>query len=232
MTMARLLIHVEGQTEEAFINEILRDHLVKAGYESVSARIVGNARLRRRRGGIRPWPSVRKDIINHLRQDSGCIATTMVDFYGLPKGGDGAWPGRAEATSPQTTIKASRVQEALRDDLAKEFGPGFDPRRFIPFVVMHEFEGLLFSDCTAFAEGIGRTDLEPDFKKIRDAFKTPEDIDDSPLNCPSRRVQNLVSSYEKPLLGTLAALEIGLVRIRAQCPHFDSWIEDIESRIS
>ena len=33
--MARLLVHVEGQTEEAFVNEVLREHLVGVGYESV-----------------------------------------------------------------------------------------------------------------------------------------------------------------------------------------------------
>jgi hypothetical protein len=82
--MPRLLIHVEGQTEEAFVNEILQNHLVAAGHDSIAARIVGNARLRRRRGGIRAWPPVRKDIVRHLSEDPGCIATTMVDDYGLP----------------------------------------------------------------------------------------------------------------------------------------------------
>src|SRR5712692_3170489 len=95
--MARLLIHVEGQTEEDFVNEVLRDHLVSKGYHSVEARIVGNARLRQRRGGIRPWPSVRTDIVNHLLEDPGCVATTMVDYYGLPQKGPASWPGRARA---------------------------------------------------------------------------------------------------------------------------------------
>ncbi len=53
--MARLLIHVEGETEEAFVNELLADHLHGFGYEIVSARLIGNARLRERRGGIRAW---------------------------------------------------------------------------------------------------------------------------------------------------------------------------------
>jgi hypothetical protein len=39
-------------------------------------------------------------------------------------------------------------------------GSRFDVRRFIPFVVMHVFEGLLFSDCAAFSRGIDRPDLE------------------------------------------------------------------------
>src|SRR5277367_5230628 len=95
--MKRLIVHVEGQTEESFVNEVLRDHLVEKGYHSVEARIVGNARLRRRRGGIRPRPSVRTDIVNHLRQDPGCIATTIIDYYGLPDSGQGGWPAKALA---------------------------------------------------------------------------------------------------------------------------------------
>src|SRR5258708_7014898 len=176
--MARLLIHVEGQTEESFVNEVLSGHLVGIGYEAVSARIVGNSRLRQRRGGIRPWLSVRKDIINHLKQDAGCLATMMVDFYGLPDAGDRAWPGRAAAAKAETLRKAPIVEAALANDVAKEAGEQIDSARFIPFVVVHEFEGLLFSDCGAFAQGIGRTDLEPHFRQIRDAFPTPEDIND------------------------------------------------------
>ncbi len=42
--MSRLLIHVEGETEETFVNEVLSPHLVSFGYQSVSARLIGNAR--------------------------------------------------------------------------------------------------------------------------------------------------------------------------------------------
>lgn len=230
--MARLLIHVEGQTEEDFVNEVLRDHLVNQGYESVGARIVGNNRLRRRRGGIRGWPSVRKDIVNHLHQDPGCIATTMVDFYGLPKLGDGAWPGRATATGQSTQSKALSVEKALLKSVIEAMGAKFDPKRFVPFVMMHEFEGLLFSDCAAFGRGIGQMSLEPKFRQIREAFATPEDINDSPVTAPSKRVEQIVSGYEKPLLGTLAVLEIGLTRIRAECPHFASWLNKLESIVN
>ena len=152
--MARLLIHVEGQTEEGFVQEVLREHLVANGYDTVDARIVGNARLRRRRGGIRPWPSVRKDIVNHLKEDTSCIATMMVDYYGLPQG-RGAWPGRAKAATLPASEKARCVEEAVLEDFVKYFGSP-SPARFVPFVVLHEFEGLLFSDCAAFSRAIGR----------------------------------------------------------------------------
>lgn len=229
--MARLLVHLEGQTEETFVNEILRDYLLAKGYEVVSARIVGNARLRLRRGGIRPWPAVRKDIINHLKEDPACIATTMVDYYGLPREGEGAWPGRREAAGLKTSKKALSVENALFNDVMAEMGSRFNPRRFVPFVVMHEFEGLLFSDCAGFSRGIGQPGLETAFQAIRDQFPTPEDINDSPITAPSKRVQELVPGYEKPLLGSLAALEIGLNFIRRECPHFDGWLVQLESRI-
>jgi len=230
--MARLLVHVEGQTEEDFVNFVLRDYLLHCGYQSVSARIIGNARLRRCRGGIRAWLTVRKDIINHLHEDPGCVATTMVDFYGLPQHGDRAWPGRAAAVGASGHQKASVVEEALRDDLAHEMGTDFDITRFLPFVVVHEFEGLLFIDCAAFARGICRPDLEPSFSQIREGFATPEDIDDSPVTAPSKRVEELVPGYEKPLFGALAILEIGLDPIRAECPHFDDWLHQLESLVA
>jgi hypothetical protein len=114
--MARLLVHVEGQTEEAFVNELLRDYLQAKGYDSVSARIVGNARLRSR-GGIKPWPSVRRDIVSHLKEDRTCIATTMVDYYALPQTGAAAWPGRAAAAALESDKRALFVENALLDDV-------------------------------------------------------------------------------------------------------------------
>lgn len=227
--MARLLIHVEGQTEEDFVNEVLPDHLVERGYHSVDARIVGNARLRRQRGGIRPWPSVRLDIIHHLKEDAECIATAMVDYYGLPKGGLAAWPGREKAAGLATAEKAPCVERALLDDLVSKMDSGFDRRRFVPFVVMHEFEGLLFSDCGALSRAIGRPHLEARFQAIRDRFASPEEINDSAQTAPSKRVRAIVPEYEKPLFGALAILEIGLSKMRLECPHFGAWLTQPES---
>lgn len=228
--MDRLLVHVEGETEETFVHEVLAPHLRNVGYTKVSARLIGNARQRDRRGGIRSWAAARRDILNHLKEDPGCLATTMVDYYGLPQTGERAWPGRQAAGNLPFPQKAATVQHALLADVRAGMGAGFDPARFVPYVMMHEFEGLLFSDCERFGEGIGRPDLATDFQAIRDAFSSPEEIDDSPITAPSKRVESLVPGYEKPLLGTLAVLEIGLEAIRAECPHFRAWLEHLEER--
>ncbi len=227
--MARLLIHVEGETEETFVNEVLKGHLFARGYESVGARLVGNARQRAHRGGISGWNSAKRDIIRHLSEDGRCIATMMVDYYGLPQAGAKAWPGRTQAATQAFSAKAPTVEAALLNDVSAEMGENFDRNRFVPFVVMHEFEGLLFSDCAAFAHAVGRDALAASLQAIRDQFNSPEEIDDSPITAPSKRVEALIPGYQKPLFGNLAALEIGLDRIRAACPHFQSWLSRLEA---
>ena len=210
------------------MNEVLASHLYGCGFTKVSARLVGNARQRDRRGGIRAWSAVRKDILHHLKEDTGCLSTTMVDFYALPKTGERAWPGRAEAASLDFAEKAVSVESALLADICHELGDGFEQSRFVPYVMMHEFEGLLFSDATRFGHGIGRPDLSPEFQAIRDEFATPEEINDSPITAPSKRIIKLLPGYEKPLMGTLAVLEIGLDAIRKECPFFRRWLERLE----
>lgn len=227
--MARLLIHVEGETEETFVNEVLGPHLCSRGFTRVSARLMGNARQRDRRGGIRPWSTVKDDILTHLKEDPRCLASCMVDYYALPQTGERAWPGRKMAGNLPFAQKASTIQDALLAEICDAMGKRFDPRRFLPYIMMHEFEALLFGDCQRFAQAIGRPDLIPQFQEIRDTFATPEEIDDSPNTAPSKRVRDLVPGYEKPLMGTLAALEIGLTAIRAQCPHFRRWLESLET---
>ena len=227
--MTRLLIHVEGQTEETFVNELLAPHLYTVGYSVVGARLLGNARQRTRRGGIRSWPAVRKEIVNHLRQDPGCIATTMVDYYGLPQSGSRGWPGRAAASQLTFPEKASTIEDLLLADVCEHMGSSFNPDRFIPYVMMHEFEATLFSDCAAFARGIGSPDLAASLQAIRDEFASPEQIDDSPTTAPSKRIARLVPGYQKPTQGTFAIQEIGLDTIRAECPHFRTWLERLES---
>ena len=175
-------------------------------------------------GGVPGWSRVQRDIVNQLRQDRGCAAALMVDYYGLPQTGGRAWPCRAASQG------ADPIELALRDNVASLMGTGFDESRFLPLVMMHEFEAMLFSDCEAFGRAIERPDLIRRLQAIRDGFENPEEIDDSPETAPSKRIRALFPGYEKPLMGNLAALEIGLGRIRAECPHFRDWLERLEAR--
>ena len=229
--MTRLLVEVEGPTEEDFVNLILAPHLCGLGYQVVSARILGNARQREQRGGITPWQTARNGIIRHLKEDQGRIVTTMVDYYALPDSGSKAWPGRATSNSHPIESRASIVETALRQDVADQLGNGFNSERFVPYLSMHEFEALLFSDCSRFAWAINQPELEEDLQKIRDAFNTPEHIDDSPLTAPSKRIIRLVSRYQKRMMGIDGVRDIGLYAIRQECLHFDHWLSALENRV-
>ena len=218
-----LVVHVEGQTEESFVNELLRPHLVAHGYSAVRAGFIGG-----RHGGITSWTLARNDITKHLREDGNCVATTMVDYYRLPRAGAARWPGRAQASQLPHSEKAPAIEAELARSVHDQMGPDFRPSRFVPYVMMHEFEALLFSDCVRFASAIARPRLAAEFQQVRDGFSSPEEIDDTPLGAPSKRIETLVPGYQKPLMGTLAALEIGLPKMRTECPHFERWIACLE----
>jgi hypothetical protein len=74
------------------------------------------------------------------------------------------------------------------------------------------------------ARPCAKHNLKDSLQGIRDQFETPEDINDSPLTAPSKRVELLIPGYQKPLSGTLAALEVGIEAILAECPNFRRWI--------
>ena len=226
--MTRLLVHVEGFTEENFVREVLAPHLRRHGYSRVNGRPMGRSRPRHKRGGIRGWPEAKRGIIGHLREDQHAIGTTMIDYYGLPERSAGAWPGRAGARKKPLSDRATHVEDAIRRDLQEELGGRFQADRFVPYVMLHEFEAMLFSDCTLFARGIGRPELEPGFQDIVNAAGEPEAINDTPDGAPSKRIETLAPGYSKPFLGPTAAKAIGLDKIRAACPHFNAWLTRLE----
>lgn len=223
----RLLVHVEGQTEETFVEVVLAPHLRNAGYADVSATLMGNAERRSGRGGSRSWLSVRQRIVRHLRRDRNAISTTMVDYYGMQP----RWPGRSQSASLPFAERAAAVQTALADDVRSEMGGDFDPARFIPYVSMHEFEALLFSDCDAFAWSVGVPEAVPKLKAVLASFGDPEQINDSKGLSPSARIQSVVEGYDKVVYGTLAVEEIGLEAIRRQCRNFGCWLTRLERAI-
>ena len=231
--MIRLLVIVEGQTEENFVNRVLAPHLYNKGFIAVSARLIGNSRKRDRRGGIKRWPGVRKEIIQHLNTDKNIYVSMMVDYYALPGGEDNpnAWPGRFQARSLNFANKAKHIEAELQQNLANYSPQLFKTERFIPYIIMHEFEGLLFSNCKEFARSINREDLATAFQNIRDDYSSPEEINDSPQTHPSQRIKDLMPEYQKPTDGKRAASNIGLETFRKECPGFRRWLKRIEAII-
>ena len=64
--------------------------------------------------------------------------------------------------------------------------------------------------------------------QIRNGYVTPEDIDDGPQTVPSKRIATIIPHYQKRLHGPLIAQDIGLGKIRLECPRFNDWLQRLE----
>lgn len=219
--MVRVHIICEGQTEETFTKELLEPHFTAMEIYLLPS-LIGKPG---HKGGVVKFERLLIDIRNRLRGDPTAYCTTFFDFYALPPD----FPGKVAAAS-QTIIqdKAKTIGDQLAEALKRELGDNL-VRRFIPYVQMYEFEALLFSDCQGFARGIDQLHHSETLQKIRDDFASPEEINDSPITAPSKRIEVIVPSYQKPLYGTLAALEIGLKTMRQECLLFDAWLKSLEA---
>ncbi len=219
--MIRVHVICEGQTEEAFINNLLLEPLMARGIQLIPA-LIGKPG---HKGGNFKFQRLLPDVRNRLMNDRQAYCTTFFDFYGLPE----EFPGK-KAFLPTASIseKAEAVQHALVDKLTEALGADV-MRRFIPFVQMYEFEGLLFSEPERMAQGMDKPDLARAFQNIADAFASPEHINNSPVTAPSKRIISLIPHYEKPLMGTLAALDVGLAVMREKCVLFNAWLTQIEA---
>ena len=214
--MSRVRILVEGQTEETFVNEILRPHLYQMGIYPYAFLF----------GGIPRYKQARKEILNSVKEDKTCVCTTMVDFYGMPTD----WPGRRESLSYQNYLdKAQKVESALLEDICSQMGDRWNPAQFIPYVQMHEFEALLFSDTSILAESASKSEVADRLEGVLQSFSCPEEINDDYNTCPSRRIEQHIDNYVKTIDGIIAAQNIGLTKMRQECPHFDEWIEKLEN---
>ena len=102
--------------------------------------------------------------------------------------------------------------------------------RFIPYLQLHEFEGLLFNDIAVFHEQIPKDDLVGVDELISTfrQFSNPEMINDNRRTSPSHRLQRIIRGYNKIVYGNILAEAIGLEKIRIKSPRFNNWISSLE----
>jgi Domain of unknown function (DUF4276) len=219
--MSRVIAVVEGQTEQGFVREVLAPFL---GHENVhmSARLVGKPG---HKGGDCRYERAKRDVLALLNQERETIVTTMFDFYALPD----SWPGRTDARTTSTAEKAVVVEAAVKADILHELGTSFDQSRFHPYIQMHEFEALLFSQPAAICAVLRSAGSEKQVQAIRAAFSNPEEINDNSETAPSKRLLKLFADYQKRLHGSIVAKRIGVDAMRRECPHFSGWVGMLES---
>lgn len=219
--MTRIKIVVEGPTEESFIKNILAPQFWSRQIY-VTPLVLGVAG---HKGGNVSYARVKKDILLNLKSDQKSICSTMVDLYGI--GSD--FPGLLASEGMTGHEKVALIERGMREDIAHTVPELRPDLRFIPYIQVHEFESLLFSDPQALATALRKENLAGRLTEIRNGFATPEHINDDPNTAPSKRILGLYRSYQKIIEGTLAAKAIGVIKMREICPHFNDWLEHMES---
>ena len=210
----RLNLLVEGQSEEAFVNQVLAGHLRDCG-------LVPRVRLlttRGSRGGVSTYSRIRQDLQRWFREDPDheCRFTTLIDAYGLP----GDFPkGDAVRGAADPYARVRALEDAFMVDLQES--------RFLAHLQLHEFEALLLSEPKAFAGMYPQAAKAiKTLERVRKQAGGPERVNlDSP---PSHRIRLVLPGYRKVVAAAQVADRIGLERMRAACPHFDEWVKRLE----
>ena len=224
--MVRLYLFAEGQTEQTFANNVLKQHL--AQYGVFLDKIIQIAHARKKgvvhRGGGRKYQPMKDDILRFLKQEKSpnvCF-TTMIDLYDIHP----EFPGLTEANKLRND-PMKRV-EYLETSFAKDI----DDQRFIPYIQLHEYEAYLFCDPTCFEVCYQSRDREiAALQAISDSYETPELINDGIKSAPSKRIIAQFPEYERGKAndGPQIAESIGLETIRSKCPHFTAWLSQLEA---
>jgi Domain of unknown function (DUF4276) len=217
----RVLILVEGQTEERFVKDVLAPEFWNQALY-LEATILMTKRVKdgpNFKGGVTNYAKFRNDAMRLLNCSGGALVTTLLDYYGLPSD----FPGMNTLQQYGTAVR--RVDH-LERSIADELG---NPTNFLPFLALHEFEAWLFSSATELPRALTDVQKQNEFEAVRNSFATPEEINERPEYSPSKRITNLFPAYKKRLHGPTVAQRIGLAQIRKECPHFNSWISKLEA---
>lgn len=216
--MIRVIIICEGETEKEFCNTILSPHFSKKEI------FVQSPLIKKSMGGIVKWAELKKQITLHLRNDPKAVVTTFIDYYGLySKYNFPLWEDAKRQTNKSKRMEI--LERGMLDSIddAVRF-------RFIPYLQLHEFEGLLFNEIDIFHEHIpkkelvGINELTQTFKQ----FNNPEMINNNRESSPSHRLKRIILGYNKVVYGNILAEAIGLEKIRAKSPRFNEWIKKLE----
>lgn len=228
--MKAKIIHVlcEGQTEQGFVEEVLRPYLQSRGVAGVKSILITTNKKKNARGGMLTYSHALTDLnlLQLTKQDGEYerhIFTTMFDLYALPDD----FPGFAD--SKKVGDAYARV-----DYLEKEFANSIDDIRFIPYIQLHEFEALLFCGIDYIKKLYPSCEkrCEQLIKDLQEFDGNPELINNSPKTAPSKRIimaveENKKAHYNKPKTGRYVTKNVGIDELRERCKHFNEWIEKL-----
>lgn len=215
--MSRLYVLVEGQTEEAFVRELLVPHYARLG-RFLTPIIVSTSPGYK--GGVVSYAKVKPQILRLCKQDREAYVTTLFDLYALPTD----FPGK---TVPAYPAIGTGHQKALF--LEAQLTQEINQPNFLANLMVHEYEALLYTRPSMFAQWTDDADVVSALSAAVASAGAPEDVNDSPQTAPSKRILAAMPGYQKTFHGPLIACDIGLDAMRQACPHFHAWLLAVEA---
>ncbi len=213
--MKRVYIIVEGQTEEEFIKTTLRDYLSRHNIHDVRPIKIGTSSGHK--GGELKYARYKKNIEILLKSQSDIVVTSLIDFFRLRTD----FPKYDDASKMvDKTARITYLENAIKEEISNRF--------FIPYIQLHEFEGLLFTDIHGFDYLMDLPKKEKsEIIQIISSYSNPEMINDGADTAPSKRIVKLIPGYSKTLHGPIIAQENGIQKILDKCPRFNNWVKSI-----
>lgn len=175
-----LYIICEGQTEEEFVNGVLGPYF--GSYQIYDVRPILMTTSKGHKGGDVNFDRLKFNIERLLKSETDVLVTTFIDFFRLKSD----FPQFRYAHQKRNKIERVQfLEEALADVI--------DNRRFIPYIQLHEFEGLLFAstDGFEFLPDITPANLEGLLQAVEEK-ENPEELNDGELTAPSKRLEQLI----------------------------------------
>lgn len=214
--MKRLIIVCEGPTEQEFCKDVL------AGYFFNKGIYIEYPTIKHSNGGIVAWETIKKQIVRHLHEEN-VVVSLFVDFYRIRDSYN--FPGWMESKAITDVYKKMVfIFDRMSSDMGTEY-----KNRFIPYIQLHEFEGLLFSDLSVFENNFTKEEIDIEsLRKAVEEHNSPEEINNGPNTAPSERLKRAIKGYDKIVFGACLASEIGIETIKRKCKLFNDWIARLE----
>lgn len=224
--MKKIFIVTEGQSETNFVNRVMAPYFAGRCI-LIPITVVTKADSKHGKiykGGVTNYGQIRNNLLKTLAgasKNTNSYVTTMFDFYRLPTD----VPGISDAEKKNDPYdKVEIIEEEIRKT------EGYDGKFFFPYIELHEFEAMIFSDITKLEEAYFEYDLTT-LKECIKAQSNPELINDGAETAPSKRIVNCINCFDKANVGVDVLEKIGIEEIAGKCHHFAKWIKCIEERL-
>lgn len=221
--MKHLYIIVEGQTEAEFVERLLIPYLSNRGlYTNIQPIKITMSGGGHGFNNIEHFGNTIRPLLHYRDQP---IITTMIDYAGI----------NSEQKMPNylQCIENSGVEQrilCMEESLKSYVNAIKTYPDFIPNILRHEFETLLFANPEDGFD-LELEQIKTEIVALKGQFGNIEDINSTPEGFPSKRIEAIYKFYKKRYNKITDGVDIaeltGIEKILGECPRFRAWIDQV-----